>query len=264
MPGGGEPLAIERHVLAELRQRRGGRPRVDRPALVADVREALRAVDGDADRRVRRLRRSRHHRDLFDVPERPAVAEAVARPREADDLECLVEARAVLRDVDLEAVELTRDRAAADAELEASAGEDVCRRGLLGAAQRMLERQQGDRGADADALRPLRDERHHHERIGEQRERAAEVQLREPRHVETELFGERDELEHLGVTLGVRLSVRFRRLEENSELHRGISSQASSSSMAAPRRRIHSMKTFMPRSFDESSEPSAITEYMWQ
>src|SRR5439155_14555641 len=165
-----------------------------------------------------------------------AMTEALSRPGEADDLERLVEARAVLRDVDLEAVELARDRAAADAELEASAGEDVRRRGLLVAAQRMLERQQRDRGTDADPRRPLRDDRHHHERICEQRERAAEMQLGQPRHVEAELVRERDQLEHLGVTVRMRLAVRFRRLEEDPELHRGISSPASSSSMAAPRR----------------------------
>ena len=53
------------------------------------------------------------------------MTEALSRPGEADDLERFVAARAVLRDVDLEAVELARDRAATDAELEASAREDV-------------------------------------------------------------------------------------------------------------------------------------------
>jgi len=188
---------------------------------VADVGEALGGVDGDADRRVRLLDGPRHHRDVLDLIERAAVAETLAGPRQADDLERLVEARAVLRHRHPKAVELARDRAPAHAELEAAAREHVRGRRLLGAAQRMMERQQGDRGPDPDPPRALGDHRHDHQRARQQRERAAEVQLRQPRHVEAERVAERDQLEHLGVAVGVGLSGRLRRLIEKPESHGG-------------------------------------------
>jgi hypothetical protein len=103
-------------------------------------------------------------------------------------------------------VELARDRAPADAELQTPARQEVGGRGLLRAAQRMMERQQGDGGPDADPPGALGDHRHHHERSRQQGERAAEVELRQPGHVEAQRVGERDEVEHLGVALGVRLS----------------------------------------------------------
>ncbi len=116
-------------------------------------------------------------------------------------------------------MELARDRAAADAELEPPTREHVGRGRLLGAAQRMLEGQERDCGPDADAPGALGDHRHHHERVRQQRERATEVQLGQPRHVEAELVGARGQVEDLGVALGVRLAVGFRRLEEEPESH---------------------------------------------
>src|SRR5262249_57705653 len=48
---------------------------------------------------------------------------------------------------------------------------------------------------------------------------APEVQLGQPRHVEAERVGERDDVEHLRVAFGMRLPGRFRRLEEETESH---------------------------------------------
>ncbi len=221
MPRRREVRAIERHVLTQLRQGRGRRPGIDRHPQIADVREALGRMDGDADRRVRPLERARHHRDVLDLVVGAVIAEALLGPRPADDLERLVEASAVFRHGHAEAMELARNRASAHAELEATAGEQVRRRGLLGAAQRVVERQQGHGRPDANPACALGDHRHDHERARQQRERAAEVQLRQPRHVEAERVAERDQVEHLGVALGVRLSVRFRRLIEEPESHGG-------------------------------------------
>src|SRR5436189_6036757 len=100
--------AIERRVLPELRQGRGRRPGIDAEPQIADVREALGGVDGDADRRVRTLHRARHHGDVLDLVEGAAIAEALPRPRQTNDLERLVEAGAVLRHGYAKTVELAR------------------------------------------------------------------------------------------------------------------------------------------------------------
>ena len=118
-------------------------------------------------------------------------------------------------------MELARDRAPADAELEAPAGEQIGGRGLLGAAQRVVERQQDDGGPDADPPGTLGDRRHRHERARQQRERAAEVDLREPGYVEAQLVAERDEVQHLGEPFGVGAAGGLGRLEEQAESRHG-------------------------------------------
>src|SRR5262245_62428975 len=126
--------SVERHVLPELRQGRGRGPGVDAEPEIADVREALGRVNGHADRRVRALYRPRHHGNVLDLVEGAAIAESLPRPREANDLERLVEAGAILRQRHPEAVELARDRPAAHPELEPTAGKHVSGRRLLGGA----------------------------------------------------------------------------------------------------------------------------------
>src|SRR5438445_800487 len=70
-------LAIERHVLAKLGQGRGRGTRVDGESEVADVDEAFRRVDGDADGRMRLLHGPRHHREVLHLVELAAIAEAL-------------------------------------------------------------------------------------------------------------------------------------------------------------------------------------------
>src|SRR5262245_1971272 len=159
------------------------------------------------------------HGELLDVVEPAAIAEPVTRPRETDDLARLVEARAVLGHGDAEAVKLRGDGAAAHPELEAPAREEIGGGDLLRAAQRVVQRQEGDGGADANALRALGDDGNDHEAIGEEGKGAPEVQLGQPRHVEAQRVGESNDVEHLRVALGVRLPGRFRRLEEETESH---------------------------------------------
>ncbi len=241
VPGRGELLPVRGHALAQQRQRGGRRARVDGHAQLRDVGEALRRVHGHPDGRVRALERLRHHREVLDLVERPVVAEAVLRPGQADDVEALREARAILRDGHPEAVELGGNGAAAHPELEAAAREDVRGGRLLRAGERVVQRQQRHRGADADALRALGDRGHRHERGGEQREGGAEVDLGEPGHVEAERVGERGQLEHLGEALGVALAGPLRRLEEEAESHRARAlRRARAASRATRRRRVPS------------------------
>ena len=221
--GGGEPLAIEGHVLAELRQRGGRGARIDGQPRVADVGEALRAVHGHADGRMRTLHGPRDHRQLLDVVEGAPIAEALLRPGEADDLQRLVEARAVLGQRDPEAVELAGNGAPPHAELEPSPGEDVGDGRLLRAGEGMVERQEGDGGADADARRPRGDGGHGHQRIGQEREGAAEVQLGQPGHIEAQGVGEGNKVEHLAVAVRVRPPLGRRSLMEDPEAHGGDS-----------------------------------------
>ncbi len=225
VPGRGELLAIGGHALAQQGQRGGRRARVDRQPQLRDVGEALRRVHRDPDGRVRALERLRHHREVLDLVEPPVVAEAVLRPGQADDVEALGEAGAVLSDRDPEAVELGGNGAAAHPELEAAAREDVRGGRLLRAGERLVQRQQRHRGADANALGALGDRGHRHERGGQQGEGGAEVDLGEPGHVEPERVGERGQLEHLGEALGVALAGPLRRLEEEAESHRAPGSQ---------------------------------------
>src|SRR5438128_2557329 len=82
-------LAIEGHVLAKLGQGRGRGTRVDGESEVADVGEAFRRVDGDADGRMRLLHGPRHHREVLHLVELAAIAEALLGPGEADDVERL-------------------------------------------------------------------------------------------------------------------------------------------------------------------------------
>jgi hypothetical protein len=82
-----------------------------------------------------------------------------------------------------------------------------------------MEGQEGDGGSHADAPGALGDHGHRHERARQKRERAAEVQLGQPGHVEAQRVGEHDAVEHLGEALPVRLAGRFWSLEEEAELH---------------------------------------------
>src|SRR5262249_1114289 len=155
-----------------------------------------------------------HHGELLDVVEPAVIAEPILRPREADDLERFVEARAVLGHGDAEAVELRRDGAAPHSELEAAPGQEIRSGYLLRTAQWMVKGGEGDPGANADALRARADAGN-----GQEREGAPEVQLGQPRDVEAQRVGEVDDVEHLSVALGVRLPGCFRRLEEETESH---------------------------------------------
>src|SRR5216683_7170261 len=113
MAGGGEMIAIERHVLAKLGQGRGRGARIDGEAQVADVGEALCRMDGHADGWMSPLDWPGHHREILHLVELTAIAEALLCPGQADDLERLIEAGAVLGHGHAESVELAGDRAPA-------------------------------------------------------------------------------------------------------------------------------------------------------
>ena len=100
------------------------------------------------------------------------------------------------------AVDHLLGRAAADAELQAAAADDVGRAGILRHVQRVLVAHVDDRSADLDAFGPRPDR-------GQQRERRAElpgvVMDAEEGAVGAELFGGDGKLDRLQQRVGRRL-----------------------------------------------------------
>jgi hypothetical protein len=90
----------------------------------------------------------------------------------------------------------------------------------------MAEGQEGDRGADADARRARGDGGHRHQGLREQREGAPEVELGQPRDVEAQVVGQGDQVDHLGVAVGVRAALGRRGLVEDPEAHAAILDRA--------------------------------------
>ena len=115
------------------------------------------------------------------------MGEALFRPRALQDVHRLLEALAILLLRHVVAAELGRTIAAADADVQTPARDDIDQRRLLGQAQRVVERQDRRRQSDADAARARRG----HRRQGRRVHREAvvdEVVLGQPDLVEAELL----------------------------------------------------------------------------
>ena len=145
------------------------------------------------------------------------VLERLAAPGELEDLDDLAVAGLARLGVDAETAELAGLVAAADAEVEPSTREDVDHGGVLGQTQRVVERQDHDGGADADAARGLGGRGRHQQRAAEQAV-AREVVLGEPGRVEAEGVGQLDLLERLEQHRVVTRSVRREQVLD-AELH---------------------------------------------
>ena len=106
------------------------------------------------------------------------------------------------------AVDHLLGRAAADAELQAAAGDEVGGAGVLRHVQRVLVAHVDDRGADLDALGPRAAGREQRERRAEL---AGEVMHAEIGAVGAELLGGDGELDRLQQRVGRRARLRLRR-----------------------------------------------------
>jgi hypothetical protein len=167
---------------------------------------------------VRFLDGLRQDAHVLDLVARAGERQAVFSPGAADDLEALVEALARALHRDAEAAELGRLVAAAQAELEPPARDDVDLGPFLGNPQRMLEWRDDHGRADAHPARCGGDG------PGERGERGAdavrrEVVLRQPHDVEAELVGQTALLERVPVHLGVRLPLTNRQEVLGREFH---------------------------------------------
>jgi hypothetical protein len=140
-------------------------------------------------------------------------------PRREDEVERLLEAFTALFLRNIEPDVVKRESAAPDPEFEPSIAEDVGGRGLLDDLHRVMQRQQGYRGSEPDAPGSLRGRRQDHQRIGEDRERAAKVELSKPRRIEAKLISELDLREDVVVALILGETARARQLVEKAEAH---------------------------------------------
>jgi hypothetical protein len=154
--------------------------------------------------------------------------ESFALPRREDEVERLLKAFTALflRDVEPDVIE--RERAASDSEFEPSVAEDVGNRRLLDDLHRVVQGQQGHRRPEPNPARTLRRRRQHHQRIGEDREGAAEVEFSEPCGVEAKLVAELDLRHDVLVALALGEPARTRQLVEKAEAHLFSSSRCPS------------------------------------
>ena len=125
-------------------------------------------------------------------------AHRLARPRLPDDRDALLHQARALRQLAAEVVELELPITETHAEIEAPAGQNRQRRGVLREPHRIRQRQQHQIGADAHAPRALADRGGDH-----QRRRcvavSAEVMLRQPHRIEAERFGPADLFERRAI-----------------------------------------------------------------
>ena len=148
----------------------------------------------DVQRRVRLLQRLGNDPDLRDREVTALERKPFGGPRPDQDREGLVEALPALDLGDAVALELDRAVAAADADVETAAAEDVDHRQLFGQPDRIVEGQDGGGQADPHALRA------HGGGRGQERGRDRqpvldEVMLGQPDAVEAQLFRPHDLLE---------------------------------------------------------------------
>ena len=143
--------------------------------------------------------------DVFDLVVAAVEADGFAVECAGDDFERLIHQARAMAAVDAEALELLDAVAEADAEVEASIAEDIDGGGVLGDADRVVQGQQQDPGADPDARGEARD------RGGDGQHGGGvavvdEVVLGDPDVVVAKRFGELDLVEQFVVELGPGLA----------------------------------------------------------
>jgi len=167
---------------------------------------------------VRLLHRLGDHRDLGHLEKAAVVTEALLRPRALEDLHRLVEAVTALLLRHAEAAELGGPVAASHPHVEASVGDDVHQRHLLGQSERVVKGQDGGGQADADA--PGARGGGGGEAGGIYREAVVdEVMLGEPRLVEAQLLRPLDLLELAADDVLVPVARRSLEKVEGAEAH---------------------------------------------
>src|SRR5262249_54502005 len=156
---------------------------------------------------------------ILEPPVLPLVAEGLALPRLEDDLERLVETRLALRERNAVHVVDAREPAAADPEIEAPGADVIDRRGLLGDAQGIVQRQDLDGHADAQPPGARRDRARHHDGRREHRAGRREVHLAQPHAVEAPGLRRVDDVEALAERAGLVAAAANLELHEDAEVH---------------------------------------------
>src|SRR5262249_29699528 len=201
-----------------------------------------------------RLHGLRHHRQVPRAVELSLVREGLLGPRLLDEVERLLEARAALLLGDVVAGIVDGSGAPAHPELQATVAQDVGDGRFLGDLHRVVKGQERHRCPEADARRALGSGGQDHERIGEDREGAAEVELAEPRGVETDGVAELDLGDEIEVSpaLGVRAGAR--QLIEEPEAH----DPSPAAVYRAARRRYRRPRYYTPGRVSRESTPRSL------
>ena len=208
---GGQALAMRPDVLPQLvhgpRDQRCGKDR--QPQAPSDG-VGLGAVGGDAQWGVGLLHRPGKHREVPHAKVLPLIRQPLARPGLADDLQGLHKSFPSFFGGDIIRREHTRGRASAHSQLQAAAAEDVHRGGLLGDFQRVVQGQERDGRAQANALGALGRRRQHGQRGGEPGDIGEKVDLGQPRGIKAQIVPELDLREDVVVALNLGLPFRTR------------------------------------------------------
>src|SRR5712692_322367 len=218
VPGLPPGRAVRPEVAPELRDVHVAEPDEERQSGAADEGERLHRVGGHPHGRMGELIRPGPDRDVLEPVELPLIAERPALPRLPDDLEGLDEALLALGVGNAERVVRARGAAAADPEVEAPLAQLVHGRDVLGDPQRVAQRKNLDRRADADAPRAGGDEARQRDRRREHRARRVEVDLAETHAVEAPGLRRLHEVERLAEPLGLAAPPP-RLLDEDPEVH---------------------------------------------
>ena len=221
MAGVAPGLAIGAGVVGQLRERAGAHRREQRIAELADRRIGVVLAGGDADFRMRLLHRARHQGEVLEAVVAALVGGVFLGPRLLDDLKAFGEALRAFLVGDAVGVIGARKGAAPDPEDQPSAADLVDRRGFLGEAQRVPERQDLHRGADLDAAGARRDGARHGQRRRQQRAGRVHVDFGQPHDVEAPALGRVDLREGLRERLGLGLRLGRKKLVEDAEFHPG-------------------------------------------
>ena len=180
MPRFTPSMTISRELALEISELGGAQAHEDGQAHAPGGGEGLVAGRGHADGRMRLLHRLRHHHRALHAVELALVAEGLAPPGEADDVQRLAEARLALHVGDAVEIVGAHHTAAPDAELEAPPADVIDGGHFLGDAERVIERQHLHRGAHAESLGARGDRARHLERGRDHRAGGREVNLPQP------------------------------------------------------------------------------------
>jgi len=209
---------------------------------VAALRRPLDRLErrrADPHRRMRLLERLGQDLDVVEVHEAAVEAGALLPPGRQHRLEVLAELRVAVLGRDAEDLVLARIEAAPCAPVHAPAREHVEQRHLLGDAQRVSERGQGHRGADAQAPRARRHVRPHQVHVRADAV-AGEVVLREPDRVEARALHDVDPRQRALVHARERhLAVGPAEELQRAELHGRIIGEIAKTTRSLESRTLH-------------------------
>ena len=171
---------------------------------------------------MRALQRLGQHLDVVEAEMRALVREALLGPGLQDDLDGFAEALGALLGWHAEGIELRMGKAAAGTPVDPAARQHVEQRHLFGEPQRMIERGQRHRRADAQALGACRRHDAQHVHRGADAE-SGEMMLGQPHRVEARLVHDLDALERTAVNLFQR-AVAARPAEElqDAQFHSAV------------------------------------------